>query len=513
MKRTGATVCAALACAIFLATTGSTDLFAGRAAEVRVRSFEALNEGVSAYKRGDYALAVERLTESASMALNSFRAHYYLGLALIGNRQYVEAIDVLEIVLDLDPEHLQSLVAIGDAFLKKGNISEARAAYERSLQVRPAYPAALDGLGRSYEAQSEEQRAIEYFEEAIRSNKGYAPGYTHLGDLYMRQGDLESAVRLLEEAIEIRRDYAPGLNRLALAYGRLGLHNEGVATIQEAIELEPLNPVHLITLGRLQLNQGFVTGAERSFNEALQLDPDMPEGRAGLGAVAYRRAEFDKALADLDAAIEHPRLDALMRKRLIDYRAIIAAEAEEVATLIQRVTDETATPEEHARLAELAVSRGLWQPAVDLQRGAPDNATQKERLAYMLFKAGQYREAHSIYSELAAASDNPDLQLNTAVSLALLGDDSGAAEAYRRVLELDPGNRRALVYLGNALLRMGRNGEAAQAYAESLAGDVQDETAERIRRILLQIAPELIPEEDEAPPPRNEIEDDGGPES
>ena len=34
-----------------------------------------------------------------------------------------------------------------------------------------------------------------------------------------------------------------------MAYGRLGLHNEGVATIQEAIELEPLNPVHLITLG------------------------------------------------------------------------------------------------------------------------------------------------------------------------------------------------------------------------------------------------------------------------
>ena len=502
MMRPRTSAGAALICAILLSASAASPLLAGRAAQVRVRSFDSLNEGVSAYKRGDYALAVERLSESVSMALNSFRAHYYLGLSLIGNRQYVEAIEILEIALDLDPSHLQSLVAIGNAFLKKGNLSEARAAYTRALQTRPAYPPALDGLGRSYEAQSDEERAIEHFEEAILSNKGYAPAYTHLGDLYMRQGDLEEAVQLLEEAIEIRRDYAPGLNRLALAYGRLGLHNEGVATIQEAIELEPLNPVHLITLGRLQLNQGFVTGAERSFRKALELDPDMPEGRAGLGAVAYRRGEFEEALVDIDAALVHPRLDALMKKRLTGYREVIAAEGEEVATLIAHVKDETATPEEHARLAELAVSRGLWQPAVDLQRGAPDTPAQNERLAYMLFKSGQYREAHSIYSALAAESENPDLQLNTAVSLALLGDDNGATEAYRRVLELAPGNRRALIYLGNSLLRMGRNGEAAQAYADSLSDEVEDEAAERIRRILLQIAPELIPEDEEAPPPR-----------
>jgi tetratricopeptide (TPR) repeat protein len=131
----------------------------------------------------------------------------------------------------------------------------------------------------------------------------------------------------------------------------------------------------------------------------------------------------------------------------------------------------------------------------------------------MLFMAGQYREAHGVYSQLAAESENPDLQLNTAVSLALLGDDAGAAKAYRRVLEIDPENRRAMIYLGNSLLRMGRNLEAAQAYAESLAGSVEDEAAERTRRILLQIAPELIPEDEEPPPPRDEGEEEDGPAS
>ena len=49
-------------------------ILAGNAVVVRVDSFRLLNEGVTAYKRGSYAEAVEKLQQSASMALNSFRA-------------------------------------------------------------------------------------------------------------------------------------------------------------------------------------------------------------------------------------------------------------------------------------------------------------------------------------------------------------------------------------------------------------------------------------------------------
>ena len=57
---------------------------AGKAGEVRSRSFELLNQVVAAYKRGDHPDAIEKLSLSASMALNSFRAYFYLSLALIG---------------------------------------------------------------------------------------------------------------------------------------------------------------------------------------------------------------------------------------------------------------------------------------------------------------------------------------------------------------------------------------------------------------------------------------------
>ena len=74
-----------------LAAGTGGELMAGRAGEVRVESFKLLSEGVSAYNRGLYDEAVTKLRRCSSLALNSFRAYYYLGLALSASREYGEA--------------------------------------------------------------------------------------------------------------------------------------------------------------------------------------------------------------------------------------------------------------------------------------------------------------------------------------------------------------------------------------------------------------------------------------
>lgn len=487
---------------------------AGKAAEVRTRSFELLNQGVSAFKRGDFALAVDRLTQSAGMALNSFRAHYYLGLALSGDRRYGEALKALDVALDLDPNHVQAIAEVGNAHLKLGDIEEARAAYFRALKLRPEYPPSLDGLARAEEARADDAEAIKTYLRAIASDKGYAPSYTHLGDLYLRVGRIEEAVRLLEEAVEVRPDFAPGLNRLALAYGRLGLHNEAIATVQKAMELEPRNALHAATLGELQIGQGFVLAAEKSYLQALELDPGLPEARRGLAEVARRRGAYDQALGQIDLALSDPRMDAVTRSRIEEYRERVAAERARVAELERLVREGEATPEERSALAALYAGRGLWNEAADLQREAGDDAAQRERLAFMLFQAGRYREAHEIYAALARSGAGTAAEVNDGVTLALLGDDEAAAASYRRALEARPDHPRARLYLANALLRLGRRDEAVEAYKAFLDLGFRGEAGERVRRILRQIAPEALPPAPsplEPPPPaREEIEPDEG---
>ena len=84
------------------------------------------------------------------------------------------------------------------------------------------------------------------------------------------------------------------------------------------------------------------------------------------------------------------------------------------------------------------------------------------------------------------------------MALAGLRDDAGAIEAYRRALALKPDEERARLYLGNALLRLGRRDEAVVAYKKYLEQVHEGAARARVVRILAQIAPGAVPVE---PPP------------
>lgn len=466
---------------------------AGRAGDVRRDSFVLINEGVTAYKNGDYAIAVEKLRKASSMALNNFRAHFYLGLALIGDRRYRDALEALSISLDLDPDHLQSLVAVGDAYLKLGDISEAQASYYSALKYRPEYAAALDGLARIYEAQAEYDEAIAHFLRAISSNRGFAPAYTHLGDLYLRVGKFEEAVELLEEAVQVRPDFADGLNRLSLAYGRLGLINEAIATIQKALEIEPHNAEHPATLGQLALEQGSLSAAESAFRKSLELDAAQPHGLYGLAEVARRRGQYALSLERVDAALSDPRLDAILAGRFTAYRAEVLDEKEIFERLEALVDTGEAESDHYSELALIYADRRLWEQASELQGQVDPSPEQRERLAFMLFRANRFREAHEIYAGLLAETASATAAVNDGVTLAMLGDDDAAVVMYRRALEIDPDNRTATLFLANALLRLGHHDEAVESYSTFLKDAERGEWAERVRRMLEQIAPETLP--------------------
>jgi superkiller protein 3 len=468
-----------------LAAGAWTAVQAGNAIEVRTESFRLLNEGVAAYKRGDYQAAITKLARSASMALSSFRAHYYLGLAYTADRRYLEALNALEIALDLDPLHLGALVATGDAYLRQGDIGEAEAAYYRALRVRPEHPAALDGIARSFDARAKDDRAIEFYQRAIASNRGFAPAYTHLGELYLRIGRLEDAVQTLTEAVTVRPDYAPALNRLSEAFTRIGLYNEAVATIQEAIELQPQEASHHARLGLIQLELGLLARAEETFHRALELDGLNPDAGAGMAEVARRRGEYRVALDYLDTVLGDERLEPRTRVRIEDYRAAVVAERDRIAALEEAFEAGSATRDEMQELAVIYGRRLLWERAVEVESRVGPEGLERQRIAYYLLQSGRYKDAEAEYAALTKLSTRADFEINHGVALSGLGRDEEAIRAYQRAMELDAGLAEAQLYVGNALLRLGREDEAVGEFRRFLGmTNGSPEAKERIRRVL-----------------------------
>jgi len=476
-----------------LAASAGTVLYAGKANDVRKDAFRQLNEGVAAYNRADYAAAIPPLQRAAASSLNSFPAHYFLGLALAGDRRYAEAVEAYKIALDLDPGHLQANVSTGDAWLAMGDTDEALPYYVRAQKLRPEYAPALDGLARVAESIADQEKAISLYGRALASDKGFAPAYTHLGDLYLRAGKLDDAVKLLVEAVTIRPDFGAGLDRLAAAYGRLGFSNEAVATIRKAIELEPRNPEHRVTLGQVLLGMGITAGAESSFQEAIAIDPASPDGRAGLAELTRRRGDYPAALAHVDAALADARIPHRNREELTKQRAAIVEERDRAASLETAIAAGSATAADRVALSGIEAARGRYDRAADLLASTQPSGTNRERLAFYLFRAGRFRDAHDLYAELARAETRAQLEVNDGASLARLGDDARAKAAFERALALEPTQPLAQLYLGNAQLRMGDTAGATATYRAFLNAYPTGASAEQVRRVLAELAPEAKP--------------------
>jgi len=475
------------------AASAGTVVHAGKANDVRKDAFKLLNEGVAAYNRAEYAAAIPPLQKAAASSLNSFPAHYFLGLALAGDRRYAEAVEAYKIALDLDPSHLQANVSTGDAWLALGDTDEALPYYVRAQKLRPEYAPALDGLARVAESVADQEKAISLYGRALASDKGFAPAYTHLGDLYLRAGKLDDAVKLLVEAVTIRPDFGPGLDRLAAAYGRLGFSNEAVATIRKAIELEPRGPEHRVTLGQVLLGMGITAGAETSFQEAIAIDPANPDGRAGLAELARRRGDYPAALTHIDAALADARIPRRNRDELTKQRAAIVVERDRASSLETAIAAGSATAADRVSLSVIEAAKGRYDRAADLMASTEPTGADRERLAFYLFRSGRFREAHDIYAELARMGPRAQLEVNDGASLARLGDDARAKAAFERALAIEPGQPLAQLYLGNAQLRMGDATAATATYRAFLTAYPTGASAEQVRRVLAELSPEPKP--------------------
>ncbi len=476
-----------------------------RSQQLKAETFERMNRGIKALRDGQAKEAIELLTEVARMALNSFRAYYYLGLAYKADRQYLKAVEPLTFALDLDPTHMQAHVDLGDCYLKRGDTAEALAEYHRALEIQQGFAPAWDGLGRAAEASGDDEAAVSHFKKAIEVNPGFPDASLNLGDLYLRAGRLREAVDLFLEAISVRPDFAAAYNRLGVAYARQRLGNEAIAALRKASELEHGNPWHPYTIGTVELDMGYVARALRSFEGAIRLDASYLEAYVEKARILRRMGLFEEAEFLLEAAGDQPSEDEKLLAEIEQLRADFRRQRLAIEDLDARVGAGLAEPGEMRILAGLRAETGDFAGAAktleDLRArgeeaaagsGAAFDADDLFRLGYYHLRAGAFGEANVIFAALRETRPgSPSILLNLGLSLEGSGRLAEAARAYDEALAQAPDEVTLLTALGNVLVLEGRHEEAMRAYERALASPEEFALRSRVETILnaLRAAP------------------------
>jgi TolB-like protein/DNA-binding winged helix-turn-helix (wHTH) protein/Flp pilus assembly protein TadD len=129
------------------------------------------------------------------------------GFLLENARRYDEAIEQLNRVIAVDPNHYQAYWFLGHTYAANGQIQDAIAASEKAVELSERSPGALGMLGLIYGLAGRKSDATRILNELLKLNETRYVTPAALANTYIGLGDKDRAFLWLERAYEERSNF------------------------------------------------------------------------------------------------------------------------------------------------------------------------------------------------------------------------------------------------------------------------------------------------------------------
>lgn len=217
---------------------------------------------------------------------------YDLGVGLLQEQNQAGAFQHLLRALELNPDHADAHLVLGNLYLFTGNRAKAEEHLRHVLRIRTRAPEARNSLGVLYIQERRYDDAIRELREATSDilNREVHLAWGNLGWAYLEKGELQQARDALEQSVRSERRFCVGHYRLGQTLVRLEDFERAEEALTAAVEVD--------------------VPTCRAFQEAWKLRAEV---RARLG-------HRDDAMSDLERCVElDPRSDAGRAcRRLLD---------------------------------------------------------------------------------------------------------------------------------------------------------------------------------------------------
>ena len=262
--------------------------------------------------------AAERCFVNAqTLEPGEMRWPYFLGH--LHKKEPQTAAAFFERALTLQPEHVPSLVWLGDMYLLEGRPEAAESPLAKALTLEPREAAALYRLGRAALAKRDYDGAVKHLEAALALRPEASSIHYPLALAYRGRGDARNAdaqMRLrgnvdVPPADPLMRQVAGLLQNAAASEVRgaeaLGKRQwpEAVAYLRRAIELAPDNAFTRLNLGTALFQTGDAAGALDQFESAVRLSPGLAKAHYGIGIVMEAAGRDREAIEGFSAAVRN----------------------------------------------------------------------------------------------------------------------------------------------------------------------------------------------------------------
>ncbi|HYA17246.1 MAG TPA: tetratricopeptide repeat protein [Bryobacteraceae bacterium] len=287
-----------------------------------------------------YMEAALRLTPE-SLYLEG-RHSFFEGRALLYDKQYPQAANLLENSVRIDPGAAYGFNALGIAYLEQGDFTKAVPAFRDAARRAPNWSYPLHNLALSLVESGDYQGAIRSYQQAMRLTPQFSYLPYNLGLVYQRmnrrreaedayrkamalapdspeplnalgslkasEGKNAEAEKFYRDALQKRSSLLPARHNLALLLaGEKGRQNEAIDAFKENLSIDPSFLPSRLSLAGLLADTGDTNGAIEQYNKVLESKPEYVAARTALAGLYLKANQPAQALEQLNAAA---KLDA-----------------------------------------------------------------------------------------------------------------------------------------------------------------------------------------------------------
>jgi len=189
------------------------------------------------------------------------------------NRNYKRAKELLIKASEIQPKNTTVFNNLGSACKELGELENAQAFYEKTLTLNPNHTHANFNLGLLYYQLKQINKAKNLLEKTTQIQPNFALAHFNLGNLLAETKQYKKAKESFSKAIKIRPDLYGAHNNLGLTFRSLGDYESAINCYKEAIKIRPNHAGAHSNLGRAYTELGEFKKAINALNAAIKLEP------------------------------------------------------------------------------------------------------------------------------------------------------------------------------------------------------------------------------------------------
>ena len=397
---------------------------------------EYIKQSFELKSKGLYKQAIEMLYKALEIENDKKELLFQLGELYFLLNNYPRALQYIEKILSVSPEHIESLKLVQKIYERENKLEESKSAAEKIYTIKPdskSLSELISILGKmnlikdieKYISDTGADDSVKlaaakayfensYYEKAEKiletiSDKDNEEARILRGKIYFNENNFQQAKEIFDSFDNYTQN-PEVLNYKGLFAVEEMKFTDAIKYFSKAVSLNGQNDRYLFNLANAYFYNGWFEESANTYLKAICLNPENVDYRYALAYLYYEEKSFDKARKEVDVILEKNKtysqavvLDSLLK---MEKKDLLGAQVQLEENLKRNPEDKFTK----TSLAKVYQALGLYEKAKNIMssliNSEPENLSFLGEMCEICIGCKDYQTALDYAEKMKAANEN-----------------------------------------------------------------------------------------------------------